>query len=77
MLDVGSRNGIQSTDKFSLPSASDSQVERCLSDQVVYADVTVDRVVLQNFQFLLALSFVMLPASVIVLLIELYCHRNI
>ena len=67
----------ESSDQFSLPSAPHSQVERCLSDQVVYADASVDRVVLQNFQVLLVTSIVMLLASIIILLIELYCHRHI
>ena len=73
---IVARNGLQSTDQLPLPSAAHSQVEKCLSDQVVYADASVDRVVLQNFQFLFALLVVMLPASIIVLVIELYCHRN-
>ena len=76
-MDAVTRNGLQSSDQLSFPSGPHSQVERCLSDQVVYADAFVDTVVLQNFQFLLALSVVMLTASIIVLLIEVYCHRNI
>ena len=71
------RDGLQSTNQFAFPKSSHSQVERCLSDQIVYAHASVDTVVLQNFQFLFALSFVMLPPSIIVLLIELYCHRNV
>ena len=71
------RDGLKSTEQFALPDAPHSQFERCISDQLVYADASVDTVVLQNFQFLLALSFVMLPASIILLLIELYCHRNV
>ena len=77
LIDAVTRDGLQSTDQFSLPSAPHSQVERCVSDQLVYANAFVDTVVLQNFQFLLALPVVMLPASVIVLLIEVYCHRNV
>ena len=71
------RDGLLSTDQLGLPSAPYSQVERCVSDQVVYAHASVDTVVLQNFQFLCALSVVMLLASIILLLIELYCHRNV
>ena len=71
------RDGQLSTDYISLPSAPHSQVERCISDQIVYADASVDTIVLQNFQFLCALSVLMLLASIIVLLIELYCHRNV
>ena len=70
------RNGVQSTEQLSLPEVSHSQVEKCVSDQVVYAGASVDRVVLQNFQFLFALLVVMLPASIIVLVIELYYHKN-
>ena len=76
-MDAVTRNGLQSSDQLSFPSGPHSQVERCLSDQIVYADAFVDTVVLQNFQVLLALSVVMLPASIIVLLIEVYCHRNV
>ena len=71
------RQGLQSSDQFTLPEAAHSRVAKCLSDQVVYASASVDTVVLQNFQLLLALFVVMLPASIIVLLIELYCHRNL
>ena len=46
------RDGLQSTDQFPFPSGPHSKVEKCLSDQVVYADAFVDTVVLQNFQFL-------------------------
>ena len=70
------RNGLQSTDQFSFPSGPHSQVEKCLSDEIVYADASVDTVVLQNFNFLFAVSVVMLAASIIILLIEVYCHRN-
>ena len=71
------RDGLQSSDQFTLPSAPHSQVERCLSDQVVYAHASVDTVVLQNFQVLFALLVVMLPASIIILLFEVYCDRNV
>ena len=64
------RDGLQSTEQFPFPSGSHSQVERCLSDQIVYADASVDTVVLQNFQFLLALLVVMLPVSIIAMLVE-------
>ena len=67
------RDGLQSK----APEGPHSQVERCLSNQVVYAGAFVDTVLLQNFEILLALLVVMLPASIIILLIELYCHRNL
>ena len=72
-LDVIAKDGLQSK----VPEGPHSQIERCLSDQVVYADASVDTVVLKNFHLLLALPVVMLPAWIIILLIELYCHRNI
>ena len=72
LIDAVARDALQSTDQFALPSAPHSQVEKCLSDQLVYAQAFVDTVVLQNFRFLLALPFVMLSVSIIVLLIELY-----
>ena len=71
------KDGLKSSEQFSFPEASHSQIERCLSDQVVYAGAFVDRVVLQNFQVLLVISVVMLLASIIILLIELYCYRNL
>ena len=70
------KDALQCSDLFPIPSGSHSQVERCLSDQVVYADASVDTVVLQNFHVLLVSSVVMLLASIITLLIELYCHRH-
>ena len=73
---ITGRDGFQSTDQFPFPEGSHSQVEKCVSHQVVYADAFVDSVFLQNFQVLFALLLVMLPASIIVLLIELYCHKN-
>ena len=73
IFDAAVKDGLQSK----VPDAPHSHVERCLSDQVVYADASVDTVVLQNFRFLLALLVVMLPASTMVLLIELYYHRNV
>ena len=73
---IAGRDGVQSSDQLPLPSAPHSQVEKCLSDQIVYADAFVDTVFLQNFQFLFALLVVMFSTSIIVLLIELYCHRN-
>ena len=76
-MEALTRNGLQSTEQFPFPSGPHSQVEKCLSDQVVYADSFVDTVVLQNFQFLLVLAVFMLAASIIVLLLELYCHRNV
>ena len=68
--------GLTSSDQFTIPEGPHSQVEKCLSDQVIYADASVDTVVMQNYYLLFAVAVVMLPASVIVLLIELYCHRN-
>ena len=76
LIDAVIKDGLKSSGQFSLPSAPNSQIERCLSDQVVYADASVDTVVVQNFHLLFALFVVMLPASMIVLLVELYCHRN-
>ena len=70
------RDGLQSSDQFTLPSASHSQVERCLSDQVVYAHASVDTVLLQNYYLLFVLAVVMLPTSIIILLIELYYPLN-
>ena len=77
LLYVATRDGLPSTEQLPFPEASYSQMQRCFSDQVVYAHASVDRVVLQNFQVLFALLVVMLPASIILLLIELYCHRNV
>ena len=70
------KDGLKSSKQLSFPSGPHSQVQRCLSDQVVYAGAFVDKAVLQNFQVLLGVSLVMLLASFIILLIELYCHRN-
>ena len=75
-LKTVTRNGFESTDQLSFPSAPHSKVEKCLSDQVLYADASVDTVVMQNFQFLFALLVVMFSTSTIVLLMELYCHGN-
>ena len=77
LISTVTRDGPQSTDQFKLPSAPHSQIQKCVSDQIVYAHASVDTVVLQNFQFLFALLAVMLLASIIVLLIELYCDRNV
>ena len=64
--------GLKSSDQFTFPEGPHSQVEKCLSDQVVYADAFVDIVVMQNYYLLFAVAVVMLPASIIVLLLELY-----
>ena len=77
ILDASVKYATDSANLFPIPSGSHSQVERCLSDQVVYADASVDRVVLQHYYLLFAVAVVILPASIIVLLIELYCHRNV
>lgn len=77
LMDSVVKNRQESSGQFSLPSGPHSQIERCLSDQVVYAGASVDTVVLQNYYLLLAVAVVMLPASIIMLLIELYCHRNL
>ena len=77
VFNIAMRDGFQSTDQFPFPEGPHSQVEKCLSDQVVYAYAFVDSVFLQNFHVLFALLLVMLPASIIVLLIELYCYRNV
>ena len=69
--------GLKSSDQFTFPEGPHSEVEKCLSDQIVYADASVDTVVIQNYYLLLVVSVVMLPASIIVLLIELYCKRYI
>ena len=67
--------GLKSSDQFTFPLGPHSKVERCLSDQIVYADASVDTVVMQNYYLLFAVAVVMLPASIIVLLIELYCEQ--
>ena len=67
------RVGLKSSDQFSFPSGPHSQIERCLSDQVVYADAFVDTVVMQNYYLLFTVSVVMLLSSIIILLIEIYC----
>ena len=67
--------GLKSSDQFSFPEGPHSKVEKCLSDQVVYADASVDTVVMQNYYLLFTVSVVMLPASIIVLLIELYSKQ--
>ena len=71
------RDGLKSSEQFTLPSAPHSEVERCLSDQIVYTHASVDTVVLQNYYLLFALAVVMLPTSIIMLLMELYCRRNV
>ena len=76
-LSTISSEGLQSVGQYASPSAPHSQVERCLSDQVIYAHASVDTVVLKNIQFLLNISVLMLLVSIIVLLTELYCHRNL
>ena len=70
------KDGLKSSDQFSIPEAAHSKVEKCLSDQVVYADASVDTVVLQNFDLLLVVSVFMLAASVIALLVEFFCKWN-
>ena len=75
-LSLANSNGLESIGELASPSAPHSQVQKCLSNQVVYADASVDTVVLKNFQVLLDLSIVMILASIVILLIELYCHRN-
>ena len=77
VIDEALRNTLESSAHFPMPLAPHSKVEKCLSDQVVYAGASVDTVVLQNYYLLFALAVVMLPVSIIVLLIELYCHRNV
>ena len=77
LMDAVVKDGLKFSEQFSLPEVPYSQMERCLSDQVVYAGASVDTVVLQNYYLLLAVAVVMLPASIMVLLIELYCHRNV
>lgn len=77
VIEALTRDGLQSTEQLPFPEGSHSQVERCVSDQVVYAHASVDTVVMQNYYLLFALAVVMLPASIIVLLIEVYCHRNV
>ena len=64
--------GLKSSDQFTFPEGPHSQVQKCLSDQIVYADASVDTIVMQNYYLLFAVAVVMLPASIIVLLIELY-----
>ena len=68
LRDTGINNGLKSSNQISFPSGPHSQIERCLSDEIIYAHPSVDTVVLQNFQFLFALLVVMLPASIIILL---------
>ena len=72
-IDVASKNGLPPI----IPRGPHSQVERCISDEIIYAHASVDTVVIENFRVLLVLLAVMLPASIIVLLIELYCCRNV
>ena len=67
------KEGLKSSDQFSFPEGPHSKVEKCLSDQVVYADASVDTVVMQNYYLLFAVAVVMLPTEIIVLLLELYC----
>ena len=62
------KNGLE----FKFPH---SQVERCLSDEVVYANASLDTVVLQNYDLLFSFLVYMLPAEIIVLLIELVCKQ--
>ena len=52
VLDDVLKNALESSDQFPIPLASHSKVERCLSDQVVYAGASVDTVVLQNYYIL-------------------------
>ena len=73
VIDRFVKDGLKSSDQISFPSGPHSQVERCLSDQIVYADAFVDTVVMQNFDLLLVVSVFMLAASVIALLVELSC----
>ena len=77
VIQIVTWNGAESMSQVSVLEGPHSQVEKCVSDQVVYAGASVDTVVLQNYQFLLALTVVMLPVSIIILLFELYCHRNL
>ena len=75
-ISLANSNGLEFVGELASPSVPYSQVEKCLSKQVVYADAFVDTVLLKNFQVLFKLSVVMVLASIVILLIELYCHRN-
>ena len=67
--------GLKSSEHLRFPEGPHSQVEKCLSDQIVYADASVDTVVMQNYYLLFAVVLVMLPASIIILLLELYSKQ--
>ena len=77
IIQIVTWNGVESLGQASILEGPHSEIQRCVSDQVVYADASVDTVVLQNYYLLLAVTVVMLPASIIILLLELYCHRNL
>ena len=66
--------GLTSSDQFTISKYS--QVDKCLSDQIyIHIDTSVNIVFMQNFRLLFAISVIMLPASIIVLLIELYSKQ--
>ena len=46
LTDAFVKDSLESSEEFGIPSAPHSQVEKCVSDQVVYAGVSVDTVVL-------------------------------
>ena len=76
VIDEVVKNGLQSSDQFTFPSGPHAQVQKCLSDQVVYADASVDTVVVQNFHLLFVVVVVLLPASIFALLLEFFCKWN-
>ena len=75
VIDAVVKNRLQSSNEIPMPEAPYLQVEKCVSDQVVYADASVDTVLMQNYYLLFAVAVVMLPASITILLIELFCKR--
>ena len=76
LIEALTRDGLKSSDQFTFPEGPHSQVEKCLSDKIVYADASVDTVVMQNFDLLFVVSVVMVPASIIALLVEFFYKRN-
>ena len=60
-----------------IPEEPYSKIQKCLSDELVISDASVDTVVLQNLHILFTVTAVMITLAVITLLLEIYCKRNV
>ena len=60
-----------------IPEGPYSKIQKCLSDELVMSDASVDTVVLQNLHILFTVTAVMLTLAVITLLLEIYGKKNV